>query len=82
MVDTYSYREFVALVTVEYEKAVALLPNTRYGQVYFNTLWDFEPAIANEIRATKYDPFHLSEVHPETHAHIEQLWLERINDSQ
>lgn len=30
----------------------------RNGQVYFNTLYKNYPAIANEIRGSKYDPFH------------------------
>jgi hypothetical protein len=82
MVAVYSYDEFLKSVSAQYAKAVAFDSGVRYGQVFFNTLWHFEPTIADRIRATKYDPFHLSEVPPETHVHIEQLWLERISDPQ
>lgn len=32
-------------------------PNQRKGQAYFNALHRWRPDIANEIRATPYDPF-------------------------
>jgi hypothetical protein len=71
----YSYDEFLVFVAGEYKNALQEDAACRYGQAYFNVLWNLRPAIANVIRATKYDPFHLNEVHPETHAYIEQLWL-------
>ena len=77
----YSYDEFLRFVAIEYKKAIETEPDIRYGQVYFNTLWEFRPVIANMIRATEYDVFHLDSVSPEVHVHIEDLWLKWGMDS-
>jgi hypothetical protein len=34
-------------------------PNLRFGQVYFNLLNELRPDLANEMRGTELDPFHL-----------------------
>lgn len=70
----YSYEEFLIFVAQEHDELVAGDPSLRYGQTYFNCLWEFRPSIANAIRATKYDPFHRDEVHPEIHVHVRDLW--------
>ena len=33
-------------------------PEQRAGQAYFNALHERHPDVANEIRATEFDPFH------------------------
>ena len=45
-------------------------PQWRKGQTYFNVLYDMYPEIAEEIRATAYDPFHVDTVIPYFLNHI------------
>jgi hypothetical protein len=33
-------------------------PNWRFGQAFFNALHKIDPEFSEEIRGTKYDPFH------------------------
>jgi hypothetical protein len=70
----YSYSEFLVFVAGEYRELTQLDPEYRFGQVYFNCLWEFRPTIANQIRATEMDPFHMREVPPLTHVHVQELW--------
>lgn len=70
----YSYDEFLVFVAQEFSEIHAKDETTRYGQVFFNCLWEFRPSIANQIRATEHDPFHKDGVHPQTHVHIKELW--------
>lgn len=72
----YSYDDFRSFVAQEYGTLKLEDPTIRFGQVYFNCLWEFRPSIANAIRATEYDPFHKMEVHPSIHVHVEELWNE------
>lgn len=72
----YSYDEFLIFVGQEHAELKAGDPTIRLGQTYFNCLWEFRPSIANQIRATKYDPFHKEEVHPDIHVHVNALWDE------
>lgn len=72
----YSYDDFRSFVGQEYATLKLEDPTIRFGQVYFNCLWEFRPSIANAIRATEFDPFHKDEVHPSIHVHIEGLWNE------
>ena len=72
----YTYDNFLIFVSEELERLKAGDPTIRYGQVYFNCLYEFRPSIANAIRATKFDPFHREEVHPEIHVHVQDLWDE------
>lgn len=37
----------------------------RYGQTCFNVLYELDPELANQIRGTDLDPFHLDERVPE-----------------
>lgn len=52
----------------EYDKAVqaarAEHPEWRNGQTLFNVLYDLEPDLANEVRATELDPFYNDNVKP------------------
>lgn len=70
----YSYDEFLIFVGQEFAELYHADQSVRLGQVYFNCLWEFRPSIANQIRATEYDPFHKDEVHPAIHAHVSLLW--------
>jgi hypothetical protein len=70
----YSYEEFLSHVSHEHKHALVDKPDTRFGQTFFNCLWEFRPAIANRIRATEIDPFHREEVYPETHVVVEEMW--------
>jgi hypothetical protein len=36
-------------------------PEQRYGQAAFNVLYDERPELANQVRATLLDPFHVDE---------------------
>lgn len=73
----YTYNEFLHFVDYEMRRLNTDQPGEwRYGQVYFNSLYEFRPSIANTIRATKWDPFHKAEVHPDVHSHVENLWNE------
>lgn len=71
-----TYNEFLVFVAGEHKELLEKDPSLRYGQTFFNCLWEFRPEIANKIRATKHDPFHLDEVHPATHVLIEMNWEE------
>lgn len=70
----YSYEQFLVFVAQEHAELKAGDDTLRYGQTYFNCLWEFRSNIANAIRATKYDPFHKDEVHPDIHVHVKELW--------
>jgi len=45
-------------------------PHIREGQAFFNLLYDVDPEVAESIRATKYDPFHLSNILPKCKEYI------------
>jgi hypothetical protein len=34
-------------------------PNWRLGQCFFNSLYEIKPELANILRGTSYDPFHM-----------------------
>jgi hypothetical protein len=72
----YNYDEFLIFVKQEHDELSKNDPTIRYGQTFFNCLWEFRPSIASEIRATKMDPFHMSEVSPLIHVHVQGLWDE------
>lgn len=74
----YSYDEFLRFVSGEHTQLSTKDASIRYGQTYFNVLWEFRPSIANKIRATKFDPFHKDEVSPETHLYVSDEW-EKMN---
>lgn len=74
----YSYEEFLRFVAGEHTQLSTKDASIRYGQTYFNVLWEFRPSIANRIRATKFDPFHRDEVSPETHMFVQDEW-DRMN---
>lgn len=69
-----SFNDFLADVSIKYEKWVKQDPSMRYGQVYFNLLSASRPDIAETIRGTMLDPFHKGEVKSETHKVVESKW--------
>lgn len=75
MENTYiSYNEFIANASINYENVKKLGSPLRYGQVYFVMLSKRYPEIAEQIRATPFDPFYHEEMSPEAHAFVESLW--------
>jgi hypothetical protein len=46
----------------------------RYGQVFFQTLGDEHPNLAERIRATPRDPFHKDEVSTEIWDYCREMW--------
>jgi hypothetical protein len=45
-------------------------PAWRRGQVYFNALFDFDPKVAEEVRATAIDTFNRDEAIPDLLEHL------------
>lgn len=52
-------------IVLELEKYRAAHPEQRTGQAYFNRLYELEPELANEIRATGLDPFYRDDILPD-----------------
>lgn len=46
----------------------------RVGQVAFNSLYETRPELANAVRATPLDPFHMDERLDEFFAYVEEHW--------
>jgi len=73
--DYISYNDFIADVSIQYERQKNDKYPLRYGQMYFNLLEEFKPALANQLRESLYDPFYVvHEEIPETHAFVESKW--------
>jgi hypothetical protein len=73
--DYISYNDFIADVSIKYELQKNDKYPLRYGQMYFNLLEEFKPALANQLRESLYDPFYVvHEEIPETHAFVESKW--------
>jgi hypothetical protein len=53
------------LIEIEAKKKQERNPEWRWGQTLFNVLYMHYPEVANKIRATKYDCFHVDERVPE-----------------
>jgi hypothetical protein len=70
-----SFNDFLADVSIQYERQKNDKHPLRYGQVYFNLLYDAKPALAIKLRESLYDPFHVehSDI-SETHAFVESKW--------
>ena len=73
--DYISYNDFIADVSIKYERQKNDKYPLRYGQMYFNLLEEFRPALAKQLRESLYDPFYsVHEEIPETHAFVESKW--------
>lgn len=53
----------------------------RKGQALFNYLYEVNPDIANEIRATAMDCFHNDRLIPKTLEHLKQIWDDNNKNS-
>lgn len=68
-----SYTSFIADVSLEYE----LMPEPReirYGQLYFNRLYELKPKLAEALRGSLLDPFHRDNCPPSVHEFVEGRW--------
>lgn len=73
--DYISYNDFIADVSIQYERQKNDKYPIRYGQMYFNLLEIAKPALANQLRESLYDPFYvIDDKIPETHAYVESRW--------
>lgn len=50
-------------------------PEWRKGQAYFNSLYDFDPKLADEIRGTELDPFYNDQIITKFLEYILERWL-------
>lgn len=73
MSEYISYTDFIADVSIKHE-AIFRKFGWTYGQTYFNMLAQAKLNVANLIRATDLDPFHLEEMTELQHKIIEGLW--------
>lgn len=69
-----SFNDFLADVSIKFEKWNKQDPTIRYGQLYFSLLSSARPDIAESLRSTKLDPFYKDEVKGETHKFVESKW--------
>ena len=46
----------------------------RLGQCYFNQLKARRPDLAEQLRASLYDPYFKEEIHKDTHDWVERKW--------
>lgn len=71
----------VATVT-EFElrvvKVLADNPDWRYGQTYFNVLYELRPHLSEKIRATDVDPFYDDRIVPKTKLWLREHWEDPV----
>lgn len=48
--------------------------NIRYGQHWFNVLYLYRPALANELQKTDFDPFHHNFLPPQCVQFVGRRW--------
>ena len=68
-----NYNDFIAAVSTRADYA-RQQHDWRYGQAFFNVLLEETPEIANELRATKLDPFYKNAIEAETYQRIRELY--------
>lgn len=64
-----SYEEFIKMVNLSHDGSTY-----RYGQTYFNVLYEIRPALADRLRGGPRDPFHKNLVPEETHDFVKSIW--------
>ena len=69
-----SFNDFLADASIVYEKLKGDGFDYRYGQVYFNLLFEHRPDISEKIRGSLLDPFYKDYVKSETHQFVEKSW--------
>ena len=67
------FGEFVAEVNTRWLTAKSAT-TLRYGQHFYNTLYDMHPRLADRIRSTHRDPFHRDEVEPHIWDYCDEQW--------
>lgn len=71
---TYTnYNDFIAAVCTRTEN-LKQQTGWRYGQAFFNCLFDERPDIAEELRGTPVDPFYRTVVDTKTYETIRKLY--------
>lgn len=69
-----SFNDFLADVSIKYERQKGDYPHQRYGQMYFNLLTNARPDIAERIQGSSLDPFYKDAVSGVTHMFVESNW--------
>jgi len=69
-----SFNDFLADVSIKYEKQKNTPGHARYGQMYFNLLSVSRPDIAERIQHSSLDPFYKDVVSSITHMFVESNW--------
>jgi len=74
--DEYTYGDYLNEAANEHRAERNQTGTSRYGQHLFNVLHLRRPDISEQIRGTKFDPFHKTgeELSPEFYKHISDLW--------
>ena len=70
-----AYNDFLATVSIYYEKQAQAGGDLRYGQMYMNHLWEVKPRIAEKLNGSLLDPFHRDNCPPKVHEYVEALWF-------
>lgn len=62
--------DFLALATRTFDEKADL----RFGQHWFNTLYEVRPDIADKLRGTRLDPFHRDRVSDDAVTFVVDNW--------
>jgi len=65
-----TFADFLALATRTFDEKADL----RYGQHWFNTLYEVRPDIANKVRGSIFDPFHRDHVSQQAVFFVAENW--------
>jgi hypothetical protein len=69
--DWVTYYDFLAQFKAAYANKQF---DQRFGQAYFNALYQVRPEIADTIRGSRLDPFHKNYVPAETEMFVQEAW--------
>jgi hypothetical protein len=70
-----TYNDFLATVSIYYEKQAQAGGDLRYGQMYMNHLWEIKPRIAEKLNGSLLDPFYRDNCPPKVHEFVEAIWF-------
>ena len=71
-----TYAKFLDLVDRQHLMNLSHDKYHRFGQTYFNLLWEMRPEVADKIRATALDPFYKDHVAQVIHDYVRPLYDE------
>lgn len=71
-----NYNEFIAAVSTKAENT-RIETGWRYGQAFFNCLYEEMPDIADRIQATQLNPFYKNVVDTATYQLIREIYEEQ-----